>query len=255
MDPFFEREALWHQTHNQASRTHRACLLSLERSWSIHWTVIRFACRQAYLDLYEFLERENDEGRPVYEQVVVSGNPGVGKSMFLVYYLLRLAFVFVCFQTVHMHGAQCTLHLEVLSYMCLPHRRLSIACHSPALLAQMLAACHVADQHHPESFCISLVPSHFDCVRHNTCFPVEATHACCSPCVQRMLAYRHLHDGHAVLWHARGYYYFTPSQSGAQVQCLTEAAATKVALNTSNVWLSIYQPSRCRTMQYVPDVV
>ena len=41
------------------------------------------------MDLYEFLERKDAEGEPVYQQVVVSGNPGVGKSMFLVYYLLR----------------------------------------------------------------------------------------------------------------------------------------------------------------------
>eukprot|EP00891_Asterochloris_glomerata_P000934 jgi/Astpho2/934/Aster-00771 len=45
--------------------------------------------KQAYMDLYEFLERKNHKDRPVYQQVVVSGNPGVGKSMFLVYYLLR----------------------------------------------------------------------------------------------------------------------------------------------------------------------
>ena len=54
-----------------------------------HGPVIMLACRQAYMDLYEFLERKDVEGIPVYQQVVVSGNPGVGKSMFLVYYLLR----------------------------------------------------------------------------------------------------------------------------------------------------------------------
>ena len=70
-----------------------------------------------------------------------------------------------------------------------------------------------------------------------------------------MLAYRHLHDGHAVLWHGSGYYYFKPSKSGAEVQSLTEAAAKKVALAASNVLLTIkISPSRCRTMRYVPDV-
>ena len=54
-----------------------------------HRPVIMLACRQAYLDLYEFLEGKDAEGDSVYQQVVVSGNPGVGKSMFLVYYLLR----------------------------------------------------------------------------------------------------------------------------------------------------------------------
>ena len=54
-----------------------------------HRLIIMRACRQAYMDLYEFLEGKHKTGRPVYQQVVVSGNPGVGKSMFLVYYLLR----------------------------------------------------------------------------------------------------------------------------------------------------------------------
>ena len=49
-----------------------------------------------------------------------------------------------------------------------------------------------------------------------------------------MLAYRHLHAGHAVLWHASDYHYFTPSCSGAEVQRLTKAAAEEVALATIN---------------------
>ena len=59
-----------------------------------------------------------------------------------------------------------------------------------------------------------------------------------------MLAYRHLHDGHVVLWHhASEYHYFTPSCSGAEVQRLTQDAADEVALATSNVCLSAIQLS------------
>ena len=57
-----------------------------------HRPIIMLACRQAYMELYEFLEGKDVQGRPVYQQVVVSGNPGVGKSMFLVYNLLRYVY-------------------------------------------------------------------------------------------------------------------------------------------------------------------
>ena len=103
------------------------------------------------MDLYEFLERKNHKDRPVYQQVVVSGNPGVGKSMFLVYYLLRFAVVLVCLQRVHMQVACCTLHLSVLACMCLVYGLLRVGCHSPGLLAQMHDAHHVADKHHRAS--------------------------------------------------------------------------------------------------------
>ena len=104
----------------------------------------------------------------------------------------------------------------------------------------------------------SLVQSSWVCLPsatcRNTCFLVTATHACCLACVRGMLAYRHLHDGHAVLWHASAYHYFTPSCSGAEVQRVTQAAAEEVALATSNICLSAIQHSWCSAMQYVPDV-
>ena len=81
-----------------------------------------------------------------------------------------------------------------------------------------------------------------------------APHACCLACSHGMLAYRHLHDGHAVLWHASAYHYFTPSCSGAEVQRLTEAAAEEVALATSNDCLSAIKHSWCSAMQSVRDV-
>ena len=59
------------------------------------------------MDLYEFLERKDAEGGPVYQQVVVSGNPGVGKSMFLVYYLLRS----VCHSASRGTHAFCIVHV------------------------------------------------------------------------------------------------------------------------------------------------
>ena len=89
---------------------------------------------------------------------------------------------------------------------------------------------------------------------HDTCYLVKTTHACCSAWVHGVLAYRHLHDGHAVLWHASDYYYFKPSNSGAEVQSLTKADAKKVALAASNVLLTIISLSRCRTMRYIPDM-
>ena len=103
--------------------------------------------------------------------------------------------------------------------------------------------------------CLALVDSLPEFVCHNPCFLVRAAHACCSAWVHGVLTYRHLHDGHAVLWHASDYYYFKPSNSGAEVQSLTEAAAKKVALAASNVSLTIISPSRCRTMWYVPDAM
>ena len=66
-----------------------ALVRSAPKRLASNCATIVLACRQAYVDLYEFLERKDAEGRPVYRQVVVSGNPGVGRSMFLVYYLLR----------------------------------------------------------------------------------------------------------------------------------------------------------------------
>ena len=82
-----------------------------------------------------------------------------------------------------------------------------------------------------------------------------APHACCLACIHRMLAFRHLHDGHAVLWHASAYHYFTPSCSGAEVQRLTEAAAEEVALATSNDCLSAIKHAWCSAMQSVRDVM
>ena len=49
-----------------------------------------------------------------------------------------------------------------------------------------------------------------------------------------MLAYRRLHEGKAVLWHAPAnqqsalYYHFTPSRGGARVQRVTERVAQQV---------------------------
>ena len=103
--------------------------------------------------------------------------------------------------------------------------------------------------------CLALVASLPEFVCHNTCYLDRAAHACCSAWVHGVLAYRHLHDGRAVLWHGSDYYYFKPSNSGAEVQSLTEAAAKKVALAASFVSLTIISPSRCRTMRYIPDEI
>ena len=155
------------------------------------------------------------------------------------------ATVLVCVHMVDKHIARCMSHYSVLANLSLVYRLLRVAWHSPAWLANMPAACHVADQHHGAVVCTSLVPCLLDIGRHDACFLVKATHACCSAYVHGMLAYRHLHDGHEVLWHARGYYHFTPVGNGVRVQRLTEDTASQVALATNNFCLSIIQHSEC----------
>ena len=76
-----------------------------------------------------------------------------------------------------------------------------------------------------------------------------------------MLAYRHLHDGRALLWHAPGkhpsdtYYHFKPANSGARVQRVTQEVAEQVASPPAQVCLHLAGHPGCRRLQCAPDAV
>ena len=76
-------------------------------------------CEQAYADLYEFLQSTDANGRLSLQQVVVSGNPGVGKSMLLVYYLLRFVRHSACLLVKGPQACFLMLQMSICVMVCL----------------------------------------------------------------------------------------------------------------------------------------